>query len=66
MKTQPRAGSSATLGALFAIGAALSFSTAGVIVRRNRHACVGRLVLAIDPAGCHNFASARFCIVVAC
>jgi drug/metabolite transporter (DMT)-like permease len=34
MKTQPRAGSSATLGALFAIGAAMSFSTAGVIVRR--------------------------------
>lgn len=34
MKTQPRAGSSAFLGALYAVGAALAFSTAGVIVRR--------------------------------
>jgi drug/metabolite transporter (DMT)-like permease len=34
MKTHPRAGSSAALGALFAVGAAIVFSTAGVIVRR--------------------------------
>jgi drug/metabolite transporter (DMT)-like permease len=34
MKTQPRAGSSAALGAFYAVGAALAFSTAGVIVRR--------------------------------
>jgi drug/metabolite transporter (DMT)-like permease len=34
MKTQSRAGSSAALGALYAITAAVVFSTAGVIVRR--------------------------------
>ena len=34
MKTQPRVGSSAVLGALCAVGAAVAFSTAGVIVRR--------------------------------
>ena len=34
MKTQPRVGSSAVLGALYAVGAAVAFSTAGVIVRR--------------------------------
>jgi drug/metabolite transporter (DMT)-like permease len=33
MKTQPRAGSSAALGALYAVSAAVVFSTAGVIVR---------------------------------
>jgi len=33
MKTQPRVGSSAALGALYAVGAAVAFSTA-VIVRR--------------------------------
>jgi len=34
MKTQPPRGSSATLGAVYAVGAAMLFSTAGVIVRR--------------------------------
>src|SRR5215471_18716151 len=34
MKTQPRWPSSAVLGVLFATGAAVIFSTAGVIVRR--------------------------------
>ena len=34
MQTQPRVGSSAALGTLYAVGAALAFSTAGVIVRR--------------------------------
>ncbi|MBS0546632.1 MAG: DMT family transporter [Proteobacteria bacterium] len=34
MKTQTRGGSSAALGAVYAVGAAMLFSTAGVIVRR--------------------------------
>src|SRR5438270_13433727 len=34
MKTQSRGGSSGALGALYAVGAAVAFSTAGVIVRR--------------------------------
>lgn len=34
MKTQPPGGSSATVGAVYAVGAAMLFSTAGIIVRR--------------------------------